>query len=562
MRSYSITDLFVQIGSGMIKYRRVFVATMALAMALTVGNLAAAASPTGLAGPDVGIMAAGPAERSDVNGDGIPDIIVATGARHAFSPDPQSPNEFGGSVYVIPGGSPLPSKPASLIRQNYPYGLESPEAGDKFSAQVVTGDFNGDRRADVAIGNPTESVGSLGNAGSVTVYYGQTAAPYLGLIPNGINYITQNTGTLAGSAEAGDYFGAALTSGDFNGDGYADLAIGAPGEAIGTIGAAGAVWVLYGGSNGVRVDNSKDFNQDSTGIPGNPEKNDHFGASLAAGDVTGDGRDDLAILVEGEDISGTTGAEGGVLLLKGSAGGVTASGNTVADVSTMNVGGSLNSVAIGRFHGGSNADVVLSADQVKNGASNSGALVVLRGGSGGISGTNRVVISQNSPGVSDGAEANDRFGEALGVGDVDGDGADDLAIGVPGEDFGNGADQGGVHVLLGGTSGLTSAVDLFFNENHAMIAANGQFGERFGGAVRFLDVTNDGRPELLVTAPTEDFAYETGTMFVLSLTRTSQSVALTGCTKLTRASLGDVSAYGPASPIAGGVIPAESLPNV
>lgn len=546
----------------MFRNRRLFlvVAAVVLPGVLPVGS--AAAGSTGLAGPDVGIMAAGPAERADVTGDGIPDIVVATTARNDFGVNPDAPNEYRGSVYVIPGGTTLPARPVGLIHQNDPNVLDSPEADDEFAAQVVTGDFNGDRRADVAIGNPAESVSGKAKAGAVTVLYGQSAAPYLGLIPNGVNFISQDSGTVPGGVEAGDFFGASLTTGDFNGDGYADVGVGAPGEAIGTIGAAGAVWVVYGGSSGLRVDNSVSFDQNSANVSGDPEKNDHFGSSLAAGDVTGDGRDDLVIDAEGENISGTTDAEGCVYVLKGSATGVTTTGATAVGVATINVSGRLNTVAVGRFHGGSNADVLVYADRIKNGANDSGALVVLRGSSTGISALNVTVITQNSPPVSDNAEEGDKFGAALAVGDVDHDGADDLAVGVPGENTGGGIGQGAVHVLLGGASGLTSAVDLFFTENHALIGAVGQADEQFGSSVRFLDVSNDGIPELLVTAPHEDLSYVNGSLFVLRLTRTSGSVALSGSTVLTRTSLGTVSAYGTGSPIASGVVPPVTLPTV
>ncbi|WP_213455506.1 FG-GAP repeat protein [Rhizomonospora bruguierae] len=547
------------------RWRRAATAALVVGSAVVFGPSVsgplapAAASPSGPAAT----AAAGPAARADVTGDGIPDIVVASTARKSGGfTDPSAPDETGGSVYVIPGGSTVPGAPVSLIDQGDSVVVGSPEADDNFGMQIVTGDFNGDRRADVAIGNPAESIGTKLNAGAVTVLYGQPTAPYLGLIPNGTNWITQDTGNLPGSVEAKDYFGAALTTGDFNGDGYADLAIGAPGEAIGKVGSAGAVWVLYGGSYGLRTDNAVAYNESSAAIPGVEEKNDHFGSSLAAGDITGDGRDDLVINVAGETVSGTTGAAGCLVLLKGSASGVTTSGVTNVCVPQINIGGHINTVAVGRFHGGSNADVVLYADQAKGAPTSSGALVVLRGSSGGISANNLMMITQNSPGVSDVAEAGDLFGAALSVGDINGDGADDLAVGAPGEDTGAGANEGAVQVFLGGPSGLTSGLDLFLTENHPMINATGQFSEGFGSAVRLLDVTNDGKPELLVTAPFEDFSYNTGTMFVLDLQATSSSITLTGCTTLTRDALGTVSAYGPGAPIAGGVIPPENLPNV
>jgi len=279
--------------------------------------------------------------------------------------------------------------------------------------------------------------------------------------------------------------------------------------------------------------------------------------------VTGDGRDDLAINVEGENVTGVTGAEGCVYLLKGSAGGVSTAGITVACVSSVNTGGHFNSVAIGRFHGGSNADLIVYADQIRGGPNQSGVLAVFRGTSTGLSSpANLTFLSQDSASVSDAAEVGDKFGAALAIGDIDADGADDLAVGVPGEDTGGGSGQGAVQVFLGGSSGLTSALDLFFTENHPLINATGQFTEGFGSAVRLLDITNDGRPELVVTAPFEDFSYNTGTTFVLGLARTSTSVALTSNTTLTRSTLGGTSAYGTAFPVANGIIPPTDLPNV
>ncbi|GAB3433004.1 FG-GAP repeat protein [Flindersiella endophytica] len=508
-----------------------------------------------IAGPVV--TAAGSAERTDVTGDGIADIIVASGARKTFGGDPSYPDETGGSIYVIPGGSTLPGAPVAVVDQDDEVVYGGSETSDNWGTQLVTGDFNGDRRADVAIGNPTESIGSTANAGAVTVLYGQPASPYLGLVPNGASFIDQNVGDLPGSIEAGDYFGAALTTGDFNGDGYADLAIGAPGEAIGSVKSAGAIWVLYGSSFGVRTDNAIAYDQSTSGLSGDPEKNDHFGAALAAGDVTGDGRDDLAMAIEGENVTGTTGAEGCVQLFKGSASGVTLTGNTYVCVPSLPIGGTVNAVAVGRFHGGSNADVLVYADQAKGAPTFSGALVVLRGSSAGISSGNVATVTQNTPSVSDSSEQDDLFGAALSVGDANGDGADDLAVGVPGEN----SNAGALHVFVGGASGLTSGLDLFVTENHPLINAVSQFSEAFGSAVRFLDLNNDTRPELVVTAPFEDFSYSTGTMFVLGLQAGSTSTSVVTCTTLTRGSLGNVSGFGFGAPIGGSIVPPDQLPN-
>ena len=70
------------------------------------------------------------------------------------------------------------------------------------------------------------------------------------------------------AAEAGDQFGAVLTTGDFNGDGYADLAVGVPGEDVGSISDAGAVHVLYGSVSGLTSTWDQLWTQDSPGVPG------------------------------------------------------------------------------------------------------------------------------------------------------------------------------------------------------------------------------------------------------------------------------------------------------
>ena len=84
-----------------------------------------------------------------------------------------------------------------------------------------------------------------------------------------------------GYPEAGDQFGSALTMGDINGDGYFDIAIGVPGEAIDAVPSAGAVNVLYGGSSGITTTGNQLLGQHWPSIPDTEENFDRFGASLA-----------------------------------------------------------------------------------------------------------------------------------------------------------------------------------------------------------------------------------------------------------------------------------------
>jgi hypothetical protein len=114
-------------------------------------------------------------------------------------------------------------------------------------ARSLQADFNNDGAADLAIGVPFEFVGAVQDAGAVNVLYGSAG----GLQGPGSQFFTQDTAGVPGTADPQDNLGFGLATGDFNRDGFADLAIGVPGEDIGTIGSAGAVIALYGSAGGL-----------------------------------------------------------------------------------------------------------------------------------------------------------------------------------------------------------------------------------------------------------------------------------------------------------------------
>jgi FG-GAP repeat protein len=242
---------------------------------------------------------------------------------------------------------------------------------------------------------------------------------------------------------------------DFNGDGFDDIAIGVPGEDIGSVVDAGAVNVFYGSTSGLRVSAAGDgtgradqfWNQNSPGVEDSAEASEKFyeekfGASLAAGDFNGDGFDDLAIGVPGEVIATISGA-GAVHVLYGSSSGLRTTS---------------------------------PADQFWH---------------------------QNSPGIENNAEAGDGFGTSLSAGDFNGDGRDDLAIGVPAEDIGSAEDAGAVNVLYGSTSGLrtTSPADQFWHKGKPGVPDVEGSYDNFGGSLAAGDFNNDGRDDLAIGAP-------------------------------------------------------------
>jgi hypothetical protein len=148
-----------------------------------------------------------------------------------------------------------------------------------------------------------------------------------GLSANGDEFWHQDSFGIEGAAEAFDSFGFSLAAGNFDGDSFADLAIGTPFEAVGGKIGAGAMAVLYGTGSGLIALGNQLWHQDSPGVPGAAQADERFGLALAAGDFNNDGRDDLAIAVPGEDVSTVTDA-GAVYVMKGSNGsGLSATGD-------------------------------------------------------------------------------------------------------------------------------------------------------------------------------------------------------------------------------------------
>ncbi|MGK5500907.1 FG-GAP and VCBS repeat-containing protein [Streptomyces sp. URMC 125] len=195
------------------------------------------------------------------------------------------------------------------------------DAGHQAGGGPLTaiGDFDKDGYGDLAIGRGYEQPD--GERGYVTVHHGGPTGP--DATRRTVKF-TQDTAGVPGASEDGDHFGAAVTAGDVNGDGYADLAVGAPGEDLAGKRDAGMVTVLFGRAGGLSGTGARTYDQSTSGIAGAVEEDDRFGRNLKLADYTRDGRADL--LVDTDDQLDNT-RWGLVHLLRGSASGTTGTGS-------------------------------------------------------------------------------------------------------------------------------------------------------------------------------------------------------------------------------------------
>ncbi|AXK33160.1 esterase [Streptomyces armeniacus] len=434
-----------------------------LAAGSAVALNSAGAAP-GDAGEDAAAeIPAGVAPTADFNDDGFADhLVTAPGGTVAG----QAKAGYVAVVYGSADGTDTGHR--QVISQATEGVPGDPAAEARWGVRAVARDLDGDGRTDLAVGSYRSD--------GVTVLWG---SPDKGL-----------TGgkQLADGLQAD---GSNLVGGDFNGDGNADLISGSSENDE-----TANMKVLYG-----------PFHRDGQAAGSGDLTTDKIDAptDLVAGDMTGDGADDLVSMHAFEEMSEKS------LFWKGAEGGIADKSTEVDDAAAATVGD---------VDGDHYGDLVLRTvpgGVVENLPYDHGTLKVIYGSENGLS-DRTATIDQSSAGVPGANEEGDQFGYALTSGDVNGDGRADIAVGVPYEDLGAGQDDTGAVVLLkGADGGLSGKGAQAFDQSVAGVPGVAEAGDRFGSAVSLQDTDGDDLRDLGVGTPGEDGAgfTDTGAAWVL-----------------------------------------------
>lgn len=413
----------------------------ATAVSLAAGGLLALSVGTA--------TAATPAKYADdFNGDGYRDFAAS---------------DFGGGVVVTYGTATGPGTTTKTFTQASAGIPGTPGDaggyGDAFGEDMATADLNRDGYADLAVADFTEKVGTKVGAGAVTILWGaKTGLSGTGAV------------RLKATAHARYGFGKEIETGDFNGDGKADLAVA---NGVDTVYVYRGAFAKSGATGSVTKHVTGDLLEPS---------------GMVAGKVTKDKATDLYLLGQGYHNDKAT---QDVWFLRGGST-VTSGKRTIVNSSTPDY--SPNGV-IADFNKDGYGDLAVSDTRYK---SCTGSVVVWRGGSTGP--TTKYRVTQDTSGVATAATKGDCFGESLSAGDTNGDGYADLAVGVPEENIGAKENAGGVHVLRGSKSGLTGANSQWFTRATAGVPGSQTEYGNFGQLVRLRDIDRDGDKDLLVSS--------------------------------------------------------------
>ncbi len=381
------------------------------------------------------------------------------------------------AILVADKDAAYPLQIVSLIINigNTPYWTSSDMDADlSGELQVATaGDVNRDLCSDIMIGAPHWDEGGIADRGKVWILAGSI---------NGVS--TYELFARLGSQEGAEYGSSISTAGDVNGDGFADIIIGAPMWEDGET-EEGAAWIHHGSYSGVN-------DVPVRYLQGNIDYA-HFGTSVAfAGDVNNDWYSDVII---GASLynNGQSG-EGRVFVYHGSLNGIGATENWTAESNQINagLGGSVSTA--GDVNRDGFADIIVGAEFYSNGEMREGMAFIWHGSADGV---NEDVVGTPANAVWTG-EINLEYAfygkEVSTAGDVNGDGYSDVIVGTSAYPGGILPETGAVWIYYGSDTGVS--------ESWAVQKVGPQENDHFGESIAMAgDVNGDGYSDVIVGAP-------------------------------------------------------------